>query len=407
MTSRCRFVISWLVAATLCAASVQANDASPTTAKVNTYQDANGTQFFALSLQPHGALSPAMARDVLVLMDTSASQVGAYRTDGTDALKSIMRSLGSEDRICVTAIDLDVVKLTDGFVSAKNAVGALKKLSARTPLGSTDLVRGMQVASEVFSRDAQVARQVVYIGDGVSRADLFSSEQFDAISNQLAAQRISFFAYAIGPDRDLGLMVSLANLTGGHVFIDAADVTGQQAGQAVAQALTSPVVWVTSELPSDLAAYPANMPPLRMDRDTGVVGMATSLPASLDLSGEINGQAIQLHWNVDAVTPNDDFAFLPKLIDLAKADQGKSLPLMGTDSLASIRRMMLQQADHLAKIGQQAFASGNVQGAKILADEAAETRSNQHCGGSVAKDHCSQQRRTSGRNAGTEGSRPI
>lgn len=90
-------------------------------------------------------------------------------------------------------------------------------------------------------------RHLIYVGDGISQADLPSHSQFARMVDLMVAHRISFSSYAIGPQRDVRMLVALANQTGGQVFIDSVVVTGQQAGQAIAESLASNVIWLDDD----------------------------------------------------------------------------------------------------------------------------------------------------------------
>ena len=64
--------------------------------KMHTYDKASGESYYAMSLSPNIELSTAEAHDILVLVDTSASQVGEYRRDAMVCLKSLLENLGKK-----------------------------------------------------------------------------------------------------------------------------------------------------------------------------------------------------------------------------------------------------------------------------------------------------------------------
>src|SRR5690606_30062605 len=93
----------WL-AAGLAPLSIQAAESAPQAAKLVVYQHpASGESYYALSLAPAAdvfqAARAAEGADVVVLMDTSASQSGAYRADSLAALRTLIATLGPQDRI--------------------------------------------------------------------------------------------------------------------------------------------------------------------------------------------------------------------------------------------------------------------------------------------------------------------
>ncbi len=350
--------------------------ADPSAASLMTFEDVDGARYFALSVQPTANLPVAGSRDVLILVDTSASQTGAYRSDSIEALQALLRGLRPEDRVQVAAVDLRLVPLSQGFAAAQSpgTQTAVQQLAQRAPLGATDLVQGLAAATQLFDRDDSVPRQIVFVGDGISQADVPSLEQFTQVAQQLAERKITVSSYAIGPARDVQLLAALANQTGGQVYVDAENVTGQQAGAALLKSLDSPVVWPTTEQLDDAIqeSYPRRLPPLRLDRDSIVIGTLRKGAelSALQIDGQVQGQPVQLRWSVDTQAPSDDYSFLPQLIAAARRDAGVSLPTVGSQALHEIRRLMVAGADDLSRLGNQALLSGNLTGAKLLADEA-------------------------------------
>ena len=68
----------------------------------------------------------AAAHDVVVLIDTSASQTGDFRDKGLAALDSMLAGLRETDRVQLLAVDLNSVPLTDGEFVAQRARKWLK-----------------------------------------------------------------------------------------------------------------------------------------------------------------------------------------------------------------------------------------------------------------------------------------
>ena len=345
-------------------------------ATMMTFNDVDGSRYFALSVQPTDPVPSAESRDVLILVDTSASQVGLYREDSIEAVESVLRSLSPNDRVQIAALDLKSVPLSKGFHPAASDAtqSAVQKLRKRTPLGSTDMVKGIGNSSQMFQRDASVPRHLVYIGDGVSHADLPNRDQFSQLAKQVANHQVSVSSYAIGPQRNIHLLAALANQSGGQVLVDGPNLTGQQAGQKLAKAIASPVIWPSQ---GKLGAavnenFPSQFPPLRLDRDSIVIGTlkGEANPTAIAITGQVNGQPVEMTWDVATKPSSDDFAFLTGLVDSARADGGASLPTVGSDALREIRRMSVADSGQLSELGTQALAAGNVAGANFLAQEA-------------------------------------
>ena len=185
----------------------------------------DGTSVFALTLKPSVAVVQA-PRDVVILVSTAASQSGDYRTKSLATLRSALAKLDPNDRVKLLAFDLNAVPLTPGFVAPNSAemATAFGALQQRTPLGSCDLEKALDAAAKSFPSDSKLARAIVYIGDGSSRANMLTSEQLDRVVNDLVAQRVPVIAFGVGPRIQRQLLGILAARTGGVVVPEQASV---------------------------------------------------------------------------------------------------------------------------------------------------------------------------------------
>lgn len=340
--------------------------------RLTTFDSSTGEKYFALSLKPDNLGPPAAAHDVVVLFDTSASQTGMYRDDALAALEAMVDTLGPNDRVKLVAVDLNAIPLTDGFVAPKSAEmqQALRKLDLRAPLGSTDMIAALEGAIESYGPAHTNPRSVVYIGDGVSRANVIESREFEAVVKQLVNSRTSVSSMAIGPSRDGRLLATLANHTGGMLYLDSDQNSGQDAGVAMAHAARGTVMWpVAAKLPSSIReSYPKQLPPLRADRDSILVGMLEAAGTKdLSISYEVNGKSIDQTWKLAPEASSPDFGFLPQLVDQARPDAGLRLPTVGSAGLREVAHVITSSAVGLAELGSHALRTGDVASARSAA----------------------------------------
>src|SRR5437868_2378019 len=105
------------VATIMSLTAVFAENGGVSPARLATYEKPTGESYFALSVSPTKSLPVAGSHDVVVLIDTSATQSGAYRTQSLDVLASLLSSLGKGDRVQLVAVDTRPVPLTAGFLA--------------------------------------------------------------------------------------------------------------------------------------------------------------------------------------------------------------------------------------------------------------------------------------------------
>jgi hypothetical protein len=355
------------------------NPENPFGTRLATYDDATGETSFALSLRPQIEVAPSIASDIVIYVDTSASQVGLYQRDSLAVIEQFLKRLASDDRVKIYAIDTESVPLVGTFsASDSNEVAvALKKLSQRTPLGATNLAESLQNVTDEF--DAPVAgrnRSVVYIGDGISRAGLLTQTRFQNIVRGMTDKRISFSAYAIGPQRNVEVLAAIANQLGGNIFLDSDDPDAVNYGASgLSQTVHGGIFWPhATELPDAIAEiYPTTIPPLRTDRDTIVIGtLAQRQEIDLTIRGEFDGKAMKMTWPMAPETSNVDFSFLPQLLATARKDGGLTLPTIGSAGLLEVARLLSASSHTLTQLGTQSLLMGDVGQAAVIARQAVE-----------------------------------
>ena len=245
-------------------------------ARMDSFTNPDGTNYFALSLKPEGIAPAERPRDVLVMFNTSASQTGEYRAKALETLQTLIAGLPAGDRVQLMAVDLNATRLTKTFVDpkSKEMADALEQLNARVPLGATDMKKALTAAAGSFAADAKNSKTVIYIGDGRSTAKFITAQESAELINKLADNRISIDSYLIGLQPNLQIMGTLAGQTGGVVVEDKAEMTAQQAATALNAAVRASVLWPQSVTwPEGFSeVFPKHTPPLRTDRDTVVLG---------------------------------------------------------------------------------------------------------------------------------------
>jgi hypothetical protein len=351
-------------------------------AVLETFTKPDGQSYFALKLSPQVAPPAASPHDVVILFDTSASQVGGYRVKGLAVLRSLLTSLSADDRVALLAVDVNAARLTEGLVAPSGGAidQGLAALERRVPLGSTDMREALDSALAVYvnSGDAGRARSVVYIGDGVSTASFLPLGTIRRIVGQYAHERATFSSYAIGPRVNGPLLAALANHTGGMVVSDDAGNGESLFGGDLAAIVRGAVIWPSSiHLPEAMTdVYPKQTPPLRFDRDTVLVGsvdgraIEAAQPLAIEVQAEMGGKPVTLKWNVVPPKPLAENGYLARLVEIAAQTDGIALPTVGSAGLSELRRGVNYAAQQLASMGARALAVGQTEDASQLAREA-------------------------------------
>ena len=347
--------------------------------KLATVIDPAGNTLYALSLT--AAIEPAesvalakatAAMPVVLLVDTSASQIGQIRRDSLEIVQFAMR--GFENRsVALLACDSEIVDLSSGMQPANSSKmqAAIESLENRVPMGATNFSAAINKAKMLLGGGGTI----VYIGDGMAGSGLLDQPGYRNMVEGLASEHVSVTSMAIGVRMDIESLAKFANITGGDLFIHQnVEGTTQQAAKLLVESTKVPVFWPTkSNFDSVVAsAYPVATPPIRTDRDTIVIGDLGSHPGDfeVELDGTITGSPAKLQWNVAAEDQNVDLAFLASLIDEAAANGGINLMTVGSDGLREVAASFSNEAIKMVESAQFAIQRGDTDAARTIIEKA-------------------------------------
>ena len=338
--------------------------------RLATYDNA-GKTYFALSAKAQPSES-SRASDVVICVDTSASQSGPYKRGSVAIVKQLLRNLSAEDRVKILAVDIDPVALTKDFVSpnASSVGAAMEQLEKRVPLGTTDLEAMLNQTATLFPNESQRNKNIIYVGDGISSDNLFETDAFRLAIIKLVKNQVSVSSFAIGPDRNIKIMATLANHTGGNVRVDTdSENIIVEAAAALAQTVHGSVFWPTDVQLSDavIEMYPMAFPPLRSDRDSVLLGTISKADSiKFTLVGDVDSKSQSINLQVAPESPSKEFAFLPGMIREARNDNGLRLPTVGSDGLREFASSRTQKSLQLSNLAAQALNVGDVAAAERL-----------------------------------------
>ena len=330
----------------------------------------------AIGLRAAAPREPAGAVDVVVLVDTSASQIGTQRDRASEALNGILEKARASDRFRIAAVDVDCAPLSEGFAAAGSPAtrDAVKALAARTPLGSTDIVTVLDAAADLFTGPA-AGRAIVYIGDGPGLNGIDAADFF-ALQEKLRTKRIAVSSVGIGDQVNWPCLAALANATGGMLLVPDEAAAARDAGARLGALAIAPVLWpedvvLSAKTPAaNYRGLPGRLPPLRADRDSILLVGGLLEDGRLDFSVASPAEdpaARSAVVEIPAVDARQENAYLGELFRNAFPTNGVFLPLLGREGLDLARTTIRNEAAQLATLAKQAAATGAHESALRLA----------------------------------------
>jgi hypothetical protein len=288
---------------------------------VHTYQASNGDWLFAMNLKAPLGKSEAKPKDYLVVIDTTASQVGPYLAAEQALARQFAATLSKDDRMALWEVNVTTQDLAGGFQPAQAPAlqAAFKKLEKTTPLGAADLKAALTKAVAAFEN--QIGRQqvLIYLGDGMSVLDPFNAESRAALAADMVAKKITFFPCILGPAINVLDPSALAVASGGMVLQGSVKDDAVKAVKSFQEAINAPVFYTTEHKFADavVESYPAKLPPLRGDAGTLVIGrLANAVPQlTVEVAGQMHGQKRSLQIVEKVNEASIDCFFLANMVN--------------------------------------------------------------------------------------------
>ena len=325
-------------------------------ALVHDYTAMDGRHRYAVGLQLETPTLRDGAVQHVVLVDTSASQVGEYRDRGLAVLDAYLAALPSDDRASVVAYDVRPTQVAAAQSPADARTAAAANLATRAPAGSSDMLTAIEMAvSELPSGGV-----VTLICDGMSVADLVQPSELVPVAATARERGIAIQSFAIGSNVDLQLLGVLANQTGGVVVLDGDESSETLAKQLADAARIQPVAGGTITLTGVDGELIGDALPLRSDRMT--YRLAIGEPSS-KIGIEYDGRTL------DATVRDQGNTFLRPIAGEADATDGVVNPLAGDVVLNAAREAFEREVARLERLGTIAVARQAWRDAETIALE--------------------------------------
>jgi hypothetical protein len=263
------------------------------------YQMPQGETHFALQVRPQLPAATARPRDIAVVIDTSASQVGHVDNPLRNARRiaeELTKAARTDDRISLWVINIDNAditrSLTAGFRAPKDqrVANALDYLANQEyAAGVTDLKSGLRRVLRDFDGGATRQQVILFLGDGESLLNPLDNGDRSALAAEMAAREVAFFPVPLGTRLNPDNLHGLASGTGGAVVRLQGEESVEKFLPRLTAAFEAPVFY-PSRAPAFSAevieGLPNRLPPLRGDSPTLVAGLMKSGAATVGLSVE-------------------------------------------------------------------------------------------------------------------------
>jgi len=173
-----------------------------------TYRERGDDGFFALLFAPVLEVDTAVARDIVLVLDTSGSMEGDKIVQARDAAEYVLDRLGDDDRFGVVSFARSIRVFADGLEDASAAGEAIDYVNDLNAAGGTNIADALDTAFDLLSGDRPST--VIFLTDGLPTVGVQNVDAILDLANRAAPDRAQLFAFGVGYDVDTVLLDSLA-----------------------------------------------------------------------------------------------------------------------------------------------------------------------------------------------------
>jgi len=359
--------------------------------KVVVYQTRDNDVTFGWQLKlAIKAAEDVRPRDFLILVDTSASQSRGPLLAAQKIAEAVVKDLGENDRAAIWTVNVEPNRLTKGFVEKGQFDDALKTLAKEYPSGSANLKKALAdaIGDDGFEIKRDRRRVILYLGDGMSVAGPLSADDRAELCGKLVKKGVAYFSVPLGSRFDPLNLHGLPNATGGLVVRCKHNEGAAGFLKSFKVALEVPILYPQqAKFSADvLEVLPANLPPLRTDVPTLVVGRIKEKgKLSCSITGIVNrSREVKLELTEELPGSEPDNFFLATMLQQWRQRKEQPAILQADRALAFTyehnvlaREELLAQADMALEKNELAAAQKLYEQALQLDPDSVDAKSGQ------------------------------
>ena len=275
-----------------------------------------GTGTFLLLAAP-GIAAPeqAIAKDVVLVLDTSGSMEGEKLAQAKAALAYILGHLNPDDRFAVVAFSTGARTFADGLRPAADAPAAADWVRGLAAEGGTDIDLALQTA--MAAADPERPTMLLFLTDGLPTEGQTDIGRIRKDVAGVAPESVRLFSFGVGDDVNTLLLDALSEAHHGRT-------TYVRPGQPLDETVSGFYASISAPVLADVAldidgatvadVYPRPLPDLFSGSQLVVLGTYEGGgPVTVTLTGKVDGEPRAYTYAGQSLATRGGEAFLPRL----------------------------------------------------------------------------------------------
>jgi len=280
------------------------------------YDDVAREGYFLLLASPGiERQTRSVAKDVVVVLDTSGSMEGEKLDQAKAALTYVLDHLGAEDRFAVVEFSTGVRIYDSELQPAAHATDAIAWVDRLLSTGGTDIDGALRTGLGIVEPGRPTT--LVFLTDGLPTEGITDVATILANARSAAPDNLRLFAFGVGDDVDTTLLDTLATenrglstyVRPGESIAATVETFWAKVGSPVLVDLSLSIDGVTS---SDL--HPSPLPDLYAEGQLVVAGRYRhGGPATVTLRGTVDGTTREFVFDDVVLSASGGDEFVPRL----------------------------------------------------------------------------------------------
>ncbi len=279
------------------------------------YRESGQDGFFLLLVAPSVDAGEVVAKDVILVMDTSGSMEGEKMAQAKEAALYVVDHLNPEDRFNIVSFSTGVRSYAAGLTRADDAGNYASFINSLEAIGGTNI--SMALLEAVEQADAERPTTLIFLTDGLATEGITETDLLLDAVKQAAPRNVRLFAFGVGDDVDPILLDSLTqNHRGTTTYVRPFESIEEEVSGFYAK-VSSPVL---ADISLDFDGiiveqqYPQDMPDLFAGTQLVLTGRyREGGPATITLEGDVNGRTQTFTYRDNNFRTRGGDDFIPRL----------------------------------------------------------------------------------------------
>ncbi len=279
------------------------------------YKETGQDGFFMLLVAPSVEVDEVIAKDVILVMDTSGSMEGKKMAQAQEAAHYVVDHLNPEDRFNIVPFSTGVRLYEQGLVSADNSGSVGSFINSLEAIGGTNISQALLEAANLV--DPQRPTTIIFLTDGLATEGIVETPLLLDTVKQAMPSNARIFVFGVGDDVDPNLLDTLAeNHRGTTTYVRPHEAIDEEVSSFFAK-VSAPVL---SDISLDFDGivveqlYPNTLPDLFAGNQLVLTGRyRDGGPATITLNGTVNGEPQEFVYEDNLFRTRGGDDFIPRL----------------------------------------------------------------------------------------------